>query len=95
MGKAFLENKKKKVWLSNKKTPEERWPAKVIHRAYELICQHIQPSTRGEKISYGKQIKVDGRVVAFTCKGALQWSSASHALIAEAERDQIKAFAED
>ena len=92
--KSYFEDRKT-VWLSTKKTAEERKPAKVIHRAYELICQHVQPATRAEKVMVGKQIKVDGRVIAYTYKGSLQWTPASHAILDESVRDQIKAFAED
>ena len=91
--KSFLADGKK-VWLSNKKTSEERKFAKVIHRAHELICQHIQP-TRVEKVIVGKQIKIDGRVAAYTYKSQLQWSPASHPLLDSHIRDEIKAYAED
>ncbi len=87
----------KPVWLDIEKTRTELRPARIIHRATEML-EEIE-SLKVEKITIekfinGKQIKSQGKMLAWSFHGALQYSAYARQRYSEEERQQVVAFAE-
>ncbi len=87
----------KPTWLDVEKSKAELKPARIIHRAAELITDFEtgRPDRQDvTKILNGKQIKIEGRLVCYTYRGTLQWASLGLSRYSADERMQVAAFAE-
>ena len=72
----------RKLWCDAAKTRAELLPARLIHRCFTALSN--EESSRPEpdrlaveKVIKGKQVKLGGKVFAFTRKGELYWTSAA------------------
>jgi len=67
----------KPVWLNVEKSRAELAPARLIHRATDMLTEveSTKPDPKAvEKILNGKQIKIDHKMIAWSFQGRLQWS---------------------
>ena len=90
------------VWLDVEQSKAERKPARIIHRAAEMFADvegGRQDKLEVLKVMNGKKIKVVGtngigKLVAFSFRGALEWSVYGQSRYDQNERDMVTAFAE-
>ena len=85
------------VWLDVEKSRRELAPARLIHKATDMITDleaAREDKKPVEKIMNGKQIKVGGILAAWSFRGALQVSRFAEGRYSEEERQQVLAFAE-
>jgi len=94
--KSFLESGSC-VWLNFSKSREEMAPARIFHKASDLLQQMLAeklPGEKVEKVPAGKIIKVKGAMVAFVSNGQLRFTSSSKEHFTQNQLDEVKAFAE-
>jgi hypothetical protein len=90
------------VWLDVEQSKAERKPARIIHRAAEMLTDvegGRQDKHEVQKIMNGKQIKVVGtngigKLMAFSFRGTLEWSVYGQRRYDQNQRDMVTAFAE-
>ena len=70
----------RKLWCDAAKTRAELLPARLVHRCATALTSAESQRVEGErleieKVMKGKQVKLGGKVAAFTLKGELLWTS--------------------
>jgi hypothetical protein len=90
------------VWLDVEQSKAERKPARLIHRAAEILTDiegGREDKLEVQKVMNGKQVKVVpqngiGKLVAFSFRGTLEWSVYGQSRYDQHQRDMVTAFAE-
>jgi len=91
---------KNPMWLDIEKSRKELAPARLIHRAFDMVTElegaRPDGKTDIEKKMNGKQIKVGGTtLVCWSFHGQLQWSNWAQKRYSAEEIQQVTAYCEN
>ena len=87
----------RKLWCDAAKTRAELLPARLVHRCATALTDTESSREEGdrlsvEKIMKGKQMKLGGKVAAFTLKGELFWTSEATTCYSEDSLKMMKGW---
>ena len=85
------------VWVDARKTRDEMRPARLTHRAHEIletIVSGKHPGTAVEKDMMGKRCKISATIVCYSLRGESKLSPTIDRWLNEDEKQQVVAYAE-
>ena len=89
----------RRIWLDAAKTQAELRPARITHRCYTALLAEEQKKEAAETLPVekdlkGKQVKLGGKVAAYSYKGELCWTSLASTRYGSEVCHMVKAWVE-